>query len=129
MYQISDSDYGLDYLIKKCGEDAKKRGWQDTPISFGDAMTLLHSEISEMFEEYRNHRAMDEIYHNKEFAFKGTPEDVVSSKPEGIPIEMADLLIRMCHYCSYFGIPIHEGLRQKMAYNDTRPYRHGNKKA
>ncbi len=48
-------------------------------------------------------------------------------KPEGIPIELANLLIRIFDTCGTYGINLSEALRMKMAYNKTRPYRHGGK--
>jgi NTP pyrophosphatase (non-canonical NTP hydrolase) len=50
-------------------------------------------------------------------------------KPEGLPIELADAVIRILDYCEYAGIDLGVAIRQKMAYNELRPYRHGGKKA
>ena len=49
-------------------------------------------------------------------------------KPEGIPIELADVIIRILDYCGYAGIDIEAAIRQKHEYNKSRPYRHGGKK-
>lgn len=49
------------------------------------------------------------------------------AKPEGIPIELADILIRIADTCGARGINLTEALRLKMAYNKTRPTRHGDK--
>jgi hypothetical protein len=37
----------------------KANGWHDDPRSFGDGAALLHSEVSEMFEAYRDHGLED----------------------------------------------------------------------
>lgn len=49
-------------------------------------------------------------------------------KPEGIPIELADAIIRILDYCGYAGIDIDAAISQKHEYNKSRPYRHGGKK-
>lgn len=51
-----------------------------------------------------------------------------NGKPEGIPIELADVIIRVLDYCGYAGIDIDAAISQKHEYNKTRPYRHGGKK-
>lgn len=50
------------------------------------------------------------------------------SKPEGIPTELADVIIRVLDYCAYAGIDIENVLEVKHEYNKSRPYRHGGKK-
>ena len=118
MRQIRDDDYGIKELIELCHKRAKDKGWHDKEIVFSDAIALLHSEISEAYEEYRNNREYNEIYHND-----------TSPKPEGISIELADLVIRLFHYCGYFNIDLITAIKTKLDYNSTRPYRHGNKKS
>jgi NTP pyrophosphatase (non-canonical NTP hydrolase) len=48
-------------------------------------------------------------------------------KPEGIPIELADVIIRICDTCGQYGIDLDRAIRLKMEYNKTRPYKHGKK--
>lgn len=49
--------------------------------------------------------------------------------PEGIPTELADIIIRTLHIAAFFGIDIAAALADKMAYNETRPRRNGGKKS
>jgi NTP pyrophosphatase (non-canonical NTP hydrolase) len=49
------------------------------------------------------------------------------NKPEGVPIELADCLIRILDYCGQWGIDIDMAIEEKMVYNRNRPYKHGNK--
>ena len=51
-----------------------------------------------------------------------------SGKPEGIPTELADVIIRVLDYCGCAGINIDAAISQKHEYNKSRPYRHGGKK-
>jgi len=48
-------------------------------------------------------------------------------KPCGVPSEMADELIRVLHFCGKHHIDIERVFREKMAYNETRPIKHGRK--
>jgi NTP pyrophosphatase (non-canonical NTP hydrolase) len=52
------------------------------------------------------------------------PEDL-TSKPDGIPIELADVLIRLLDTAETLGIDLGQAVRVKAAYNRGRPYRHG----
>lgn len=50
-------------------------------------------------------------------------------KPEGIPSELADIIIRVFDAAVEYGIDIEEEVINKMAYNATRLNRHGGKRA
>jgi len=102
-------------LVYEANKTAKEKGWDDPPPTFAEALALLHSEVSEALEEYRNGYAPSEAR---------TRHD---GKPEGIPSEMADILIRVGHYCAIFGIDLDEALRVKLEWNKSRPHRHGGK--
>lgn len=100
-------------------EWANRKGWWKEGIearSKGDVFSNFHSEISEAWEEYRNGHAMTEIYEKE-------------GKPEGVPIELADALIRIMDFAEAYGIDLDSSIEQKMAYNEKRPYRHGGKLA
>ena len=94
---------------------AVEKGWWASPRSFGDLCTLLHSEVSEAFEQYRDGRPLDEVYE-------------VDGKPEGVPVELADLVIRVLDLCGGLGIDLQAVLEQKHTFNMTRPHRHGGKR-
>ena len=48
-------------------------------------------------------------------------------KPEGLKSELADIIIRVVDLAAALGMDMEHALTEKMAYNHTRPYRHGNK--
>ena len=52
-----------------------------------------------------------------------------NEKPEGFHIELADAVIRIFDLCGAMGIDLEQAIRDKALYNDTRPQRHGNKRA
>lgn len=50
-------------------------------------------------------------------------------KPEGFGIELADIIIRCLDTATAYGINIEEAVARKLEYNETRPERHGGKRA
>lgn len=95
---------------------AVEKGWWEKERNVGEMFLLFVSEVSEAFEEIRNGKAPAEVY-------------FIGEKPEGVPIELADVVIRILDYCEHAGIDMEDAMRLKHAYNQTRPYRHGGKTA
>lgn len=80
-------------------------------------LALVHSEISEAVEAVRDGN-IDLCY---------GPEG--SGKPEGMVIELADAVIRIMDLCQALGLSLEEAMAVKHEYNQTRPHRHGGKRA
>ena len=80
---------------------------------FCEKMLLIVSEIAEALEEFRIGRGLAEIYFSAEL------------KPEGIPIEIADAVIRIFDFCEANNIDLEDALAIKMSYNERRPFKHG----
>jgi NTP pyrophosphatase (non-canonical NTP hydrolase) len=121
----------LNNLIKEACEIAKEKGWHDKPVEFAEYIANIYAEISEAWEEWRNNYALNEIYAvtNTECIIRNTGDIKHRGyKPCGIPIELADVVIRICDMCGNLGIDLEQAIELKMAYNRTRPYRHNGKR-
>lgn len=136
---------GLNALARAINDTAVGKGWwggfsisegQWMPDrNFPEVLALIHSEVSEALEAYRDGLGINKMYYKHP---DGTVcrEDALcplstseETKPEGIPSEMADILIRVLDACGAYGIDIESAVRSKMEYNRTRPERHGGKRA
>lgn len=102
---------------------------------------MIHSELSEALEEERAGRDMvwykcaagngdGTICNPKRWidCDMGGKEDRCPfrhKKPEGVAVELADAVIRIADLCGYLGIDLDTVISEKMAYNETRPFKHG----
>lgn len=113
-------------MMQEVYENTVDKGWYDKERSFGDMIALLHSEVSEALEAYRDHE-LDSL--EKHFDVRCIEPDrcECTPKPIGVGSELADVLIRLLDTCHRYGIDLANEFEKKMAYNWTRPYRHGGK--
>lgn len=103
--------YFLNELGKVAHANAVDHGFYDPPPAIPERLCLIHSEVSEALEAYRD----------------GLMKPVIepNGKPIGFPSELADIVIRVVDLARYLGIDLDEAVRLKMRYNSTRPFRHG----
>lgn len=112
-----------------------QNGWFYVDRTFGDEIALLHSEVSEMLEEFRDHgtdryvRVLDESSGNFDNVVLGREQEYPEgAKPLGVPSEAADILIRLLDTCWRHNIDLEAEFEAKLRYNATRGHRHGGKR-
>lgn len=103
----------IDYLLFQAKRIADEHGFTDA--SPGEDIALMHSELSEALEDIRAHKHIAALT----FAPGG--------KPEGVPSELADVIIRVCHFARKHNVDLAEAVVQKLMYNESRPFKHGGK--
>lgn len=133
--RLAEPEAGLNALRDEIHMNALTHNWWSPAKTFGEALMLVVSEVAEAIEEYRDHHPVGDIYyHSAGFdnryptgQYPAQDEEHNPLKPEGIPVELADVIIRVLDMCGYWGIDIEEAMRLKMAFNRTRESRHGGK--
>jgi NTP pyrophosphatase (non-canonical NTP hydrolase) len=95
----------IDELVREAHGTAIDKGWHIYPRTALEIHALIHSEIAEATEAAR------------------------VGKPTLQLEELADAIIRIADYCGSRNWDLGQALAVKMAYNRTRPFRHGGKLA
>lgn len=113
---VQEPPLTINELSREATDIARDKGFQSVVRgNVGAYLMLIVSELSEALEELRAGNEMSETYVS------------CGDKPEGVPIELADAVIRICNLCGEWDINLEEAIRTKMAYNRTRPHMHGKK--
>jgi hypothetical protein len=107
----------------------QKKGFECNIENINQKLLLAISEICEAQEELRDGRKIDEIYYTShgETIIESKESNKLENKPCGFPVEVADAIIRLLDICGAFNIDIEEIIDMKLAYNKTRPAKHGRK--
>ena len=100
-------------------------------------LALITTEVAEAIEELRNGRQVDETYYSGGYSIEDDAgEPIIESsekvdhagkdrKPEGVPSELADVVIRSFDLAHEAGIDLAAMIEEKLAYNATRARKHG----
>lgn len=101
----------------------KKLGWHTTEPKIGDFVANLHSEVSEFWEAYRKSQLNSPC--DKAEKMQALCNESLTCAEE----ELADIVIRALDTAAVLGVDMDRAVKVKMAYNATRPHRHGGKLA
>lgn len=118
----------INRLAEHIHKNAIQKGFFEDPKNIGEMLCLIHSEVSEAMEADRKDKysicgtLKKHLEEGRDFKegfethVKGTFED-----------ELADVIIRVLDLCAFKNIDIEWHINQKIAYNTTRPHKHGKK--
>ena len=130
----------INELAKEVHDNAVAHGWWEKPPTIPEALCLIHSELSEALEEYREGNPL--IYGTCALAAEdckysgvcdrvgrpGEGEGVDGPcKPEGIAVELADVILPTLDLMAALGVDVDAVVMAKHKYNLGREYRHGGK--
>ena len=107
-HMFIDSYNTLSSAVHATAED---KGWWDTDKNNGEALALIHSEVSEALEALR----------------AGNPPDDKIPEFSGVEAELADVIIRIMDLGCARNWDIARALVAKMAMNKGRARMHGGK--
>lgn len=122
----------FEVLMQTMYDIAKMKGWHSPSKSFTEQLMMMVSEAVEANEEYRKENGdVNEVWYNNERMEYINGDNTLKigiPKPEGVSIELADLLIRLFDTCTLYRINILDKVIEKSHFNLHRPFRHGKKK-
>jgi NTP pyrophosphatase (non-canonical NTP hydrolase) len=121
---VVDLKKSLNELRDEAFVTATEHGFHDMTANFGELLMLVVSELSEALEADRlekwagsmflEERGLDPVRYD--LYIRGTVEE-----------EIADAVIRLLDFAGVYGIDLDWHVAAKMAYNKTRPSKHGKK--
>lgn len=148
---MSYADSNLNDFRDEVHKYALQKGWWDDGArNIGELIALCHSELSEGLEEARDgnppgmtyysypnslamecpsidHESLEPIQTCKCGGGREDHPKEVRGKPEGIPSELVDTMIRIFDMAGFFHIDLQKVYREKMEYNKQRERKHGGK--
>lgn len=118
---------GLQDAQERVTEVNKANGWFEDDRSVGEDLLLIHTEVSEAVEAFRDWGLADATDHAGAALASVAADRTILPKPEGFGSEMADILVRLLDTCERRGVDLSFEFERKLAHNATRGHKHGGK--
>lgn len=121
---VPGADFGQ--FQRRCYEIAASKGFHAKDGAAG-------SELEGLQFQRRLMLIVGEVAEAHDAHHRGAGINVVSRevrpdgrlKPEGVPIELADIVIRVADLCESYGIDLGAAIQEKLSYNEGREFMHG----
>lgn len=121
---------GITALQELAGMAAEHKGFhEDRPVAGpeltnwqGNKLMLIVSEVVEAHDEIRSGQKAWNTYYP---TLPETSDDGTLYKPEGVPSEIADVVIRASDFAWTEGFDLADIIIEKLEYNATRGHKHG----
>lgn len=124
----------LAQLIAEAYQTAKDHGFHDEAPHVPTLLALLHSEVSEALEDYREGNVglgfLDSsgVVHDCQASEQEQQGGMPLRKPVGLDSELADVLIRLCDMAGALAVDLERATIEKLRYNKSRSHKHGGKR-
>ena len=103
----------LTELQKEAHAIAKEKGWWDEECTFGDLTALVHSELSEALEAYRERAWQGDLGWRWVPILDDETAEIIGNKPVGVASELADVVIRVANMAEFYGVDLAAALDAK----------------
>lgn len=106
---------------------ARKKGWYDKPETEDAYVERMcnnaHDEVSELHMSWRNNNL-------RQLCDKAEKMKALGIEPlTCLEEELADIVIRACDNARHLGVDIESCVLRKHQFNESREYRHGNRRS
>lgn len=112
---------GINAMAKACWDASKAAGWRDPGPTLPEMLINLMSEVTELWEAYRNNALYAPC--DKAYKMRSHGIEPLTNQEE----EAADIFIRLMDFAHDNKIDMDKAVRAKFAFNATRGHRHGGK--
>jgi NTP pyrophosphatase (non-canonical NTP hydrolase) len=112
--------------MSKTIADWQKEAWKTAESNgFHEKHEGISSILSMAVQIINFHEEVSEVWACVKTDQWKTTKTMLEGKPQGVAIELADIVLRVLDTCEMNGIDLDEAMHMKNEYNKTRPYMHG----
>ena len=113
----------INELAKEVHENAVNHGWWEKPPSLTEALCLIYGTCALSPDDCDFALTCENVGHPD-----AGGEKAGACKPEGIAVELADVILRTLDLMAALGVDVDAVVMAKHRYNLGREYRHGGKR-